>query len=386
MGEKKVKILYCITKANMGGAQKYVHDLAISLPKETYNTTVLIGNDGPLNEKLTGQGIRTIILGDLNRNVHFFSDIRNFFKILKIFRQENPEIIHLNSSKMGLLGVIAGRLSGIPKIIFTGHGWAFNEERNFLQKKVIYLLHLLTITLSHKTIAVSEQTKNQIAKNNFLNKKIRIIRNGLAEPLFIDKQIARKEISAKLPISLGLENRPWLGTISELHKNKGLRYIIEAMHIREKKNSNKSGLPVLIIIGEGEEREELQKKINEYSLTDSIFLIGRIDEAQKYLTAFDIFTLTSITEALPYAVLEAGLAGLPIIASAVGGIPEIINDMKNGVLVRPGESNEIERAIDFLLNNPAKMSEFGQQIKIKIKKEFNQEKMLRETMSTYQEK
>ena len=165
MIKTKKKILYCITKGNWGGAQKYAYDLATTLPKDQYEVVVLLGIDGELTKKLQAKNIRTIVLNNLPREISLIKDFFGFLKLLKIFRQEKPDIIHLNSSKMGFLGAWAGRLAGIKKIIFTGHGWAFNEDRSLWQKKLIYLLHLLTIALAHQTIAVSQETKKQIAKN-----------------------------------------------------------------------------------------------------------------------------------------------------------------------------------------------------------------------------
>lgn len=383
MTNKKTKIIYGITKANWGGAQKYVYDLATALPKERYDVTVLIGTDGTLNEKLHAAEIRTVIFKELLKKVNILKDLSSLVKLIKFFRKEKPDIIHLNSSKMGLLGVIAGRLTSVPKIIFTGHGWAFNEDRSGWQKKIIYWLHLLTVKMSHQTIAVSKQTKDQISKDKSVSNKITVIRNGLEEINFFDKKTAREEITKRLPEDLATGDRLWIGTISELHKNKGLKYMIETMHLLEVASDNKSTIPILVIIGEGERREKLQERINRYGLQDNIFLVGQIDEAKKYLWAFDIFTLSSITEALPYALLEAGQAGLPIIASNVGGIPEIIDDMENGILIRPKEPTEIKNAIDFLLKNPDKMSLFGQNIQKKIQTEFNKEGMIKETLALY---
>jgi glycosyltransferase involved in cell wall biosynthesis len=380
---KKKKILYGITKSNWGGAQRYVFDLATSLPKDTYEVSVLLGQEGVLEQKLQTAGIRTITLGNISRDIHLIKDLFVLIKIIKIFRREKPDIIHLNSSKMGLMGALAGRLTGLPKIIFTGHGWAFNEDRSKLQKKIIHLLHLLTIILSHRTIAVSEQTKNQITNNKYLLKKIITVRNGIDKIDFLDKNTARENILKKLSTNIDIKNRFWLGTISELHKNKGLKYMIEAIHLLNMKNDNKSTLPILIIIGDGEKKEKLQKRIDRYGLQETIFLVGQIDEASKYLKAFDVFTLTSITEALPYVILEAGLAGLPIIASAVGGIPEIITDMENGVLIRPKEPEEIKKAIDFLLEKPEKMTSFSEKIQTKILLNFSKEKMIKTTQALY---
>lgn len=381
MAGQKIKILYCITKGNWGGAQKYVYDLATALPPDLYEVTVLLGSDGGLSQKLQAKGVRILIPGDISRDISLIKDFLTVLKLIKIFRRERPDIVHLNSSKMGLLGSIAGRLARVPKIIFTGHGWAFNEDRGKLQKKIIYALHLFTIALSHCTIAVSKHTKNQILKNNFYSHKITVIRNGLDETDFYDQNTAREKILEKL--GQGVSGRLWLGTIAELHKNKGLKYLIEAIHLLETGTDDRATIPALIIIGDGERKEKLEQRISRYGLQDLVFLAGRIEGAERYLKAFDIFALTSITEALPYAVLEAGQAGLPIVASGVGGISEIIDDMENGILVRPKEPEEIQKAIDFLLHEPQKALTFGQKIRQKISTNFSKEEMVQKTLALY---
>lgn len=377
------KIIYCITKANWGGAQKYVFDLATSVDPKLYDVAVLVGQDGTLVERLKANNIRTIVLGNLSRDVSAFRDFWAFLQILKVFYKEKPWIIHLNSSKMALLGALAGRILRVPKIIFTGHGWAFNEDRSRLQKKIIYYLHKLTIALAHKTIAVSEQTKNQIQGGKFLARKMVVIRNGIGKVDFLNMEVARAKILEKLPSDLDLKNKVWLGTVSELHKNKGLKYLIEAMHLLDTLIDDQTNLPLVIIIGDGERREKLQERINRYNLQSNIFMVGRVEEAEKYLQAFDIFTLTSITEALPYVLLEAGQAGLPIVASAVGGIPEIITDKQNGLLVPPKDSEEIKKAVEFLMDNPEQRLAFGGAIQKKIRASFDKEIMIKKTLEMY---
>jgi glycosyltransferase involved in cell wall biosynthesis len=377
------KIIYGITKGGWGGAQRYVYDLATVLPTDDFEVTVLTGSDGRLLEKLREKKIRCLVLEGLTRDIHFFTDILILFKLIRFFHREKPDIIHLNSSKIGLLGAMAGRLTGVPRIIFTGHGWAFNEDRSLWQRKIIYCLHLLTIALAHHTIAVSEQTKKQISAGNHYYHKISVIHNGLPVLDFLEPEQARATLQEKLPAGGHWSGRPWIGTISELHKNKGLKYIIEAMHRLEVTAHHPERLPILIIIGEGERREKLQERIDRYGLQDIVFMIGRMDEAQKYLKAFDIFTLTSITEALPYVILEAGQAGRPVLASNVGGIPEIIDDMKDGILIRPGEPEEIQGSLEFLLSNPDKAHLLGENLQKKIFTHFSQDTMVKETIKLY---
>ncbi len=114
----KTKILYVITKGNFGGAQRYVFDLATHF-KEDCEVAVALGAGETLERKLTEKNVRTIKIPDLSRDVSLISDIKSFFFLIRVFQKERPDVVHLNSTKIGALGALAARIAGIQKIIFT---------------------------------------------------------------------------------------------------------------------------------------------------------------------------------------------------------------------------------------------------------------------------
>ena len=209
-----------------------------------------------------------------------------------------------------------------------------------------------------------------------------MIKNGLREIELKNKNSAQEILSKKIiqknhEANVILSKNPvWIGTISELHTNKGLTYAIEA--IAKIKNN-----VIFVIIGKGEKRKELEEQIIKLGVTNKVFLIGQINLASSFLRAFDIFTLSSITEALPYVLLEAGYASLPVVASNVGGIPEIIENNKTGILVSSKNLEEIKRSIEYLLKNPLKATSLGNALKEKISKDFTQKTMLEKTFNLY---
>jgi len=376
----KKKLFICITKSNWGGAQKYVFDIATNTPRDQFDTTAVLGGGGDLMKKLEEAGVKTILLKNSQRDINIKKEFSLLFELIKLFRKEKPDIVHLNSSKMGFTGALAARLSGVKKIVFTVHGWAFNENRSFLSKTLFKILHILTIILCHEVISVSEVSKKQIGK--LFGKKLTVIRNGLRDIDLKNKDSARGGLSVKMleknkKTSSILSGNPiWIGTISELHTTKGLNYAIEA--ISKIKNNI-----IFVIIGEGEKRKELEEQIVKLGIANKVFLIGYVDLASTYLKAFDILTLSSITEALPYMLLEAGYASLPVIASNVGGIPEIIENNKTGILVSSRNSEEIKSSIEYLIKNPEKARDFGSSLKEKISKNFTQKIMLEKTFALY---
>lgn len=379
--DKKIKILYLITKSNWGGAQVYLYSLATTLPRDKYDVLVLHGGEGLLSDKLNKAGIQTIKIDGLDRDIKLGDEIKVFFKLIKIFKEEKPDIIHVNSSKIAGLGSLTGRLAGIKKIIFTAHGWPFNEDRSFWQKTLILMLSYLTTVLTHKTIVIAQKELDQTKNWPFVQNKINFIYNGIPKIDFLSKDEAQNLISKKI----GFENKKnilWIGTISELTKNKGLEYAINAINKLKKDLNEWNG--IFVIIGSnGEEKENIKNLIKGKKLEKNIFIAGFIENASKYLKAFDIFLLSSVKEGFPYALLEAGQSGNATVSTRVGGTGEIIDNLENGILIHPKREKEIANAIRFYMENPEKMALFGTKLESKIKLKFSIEKMVEKTFKLY---
>ncbi len=394
--KQKKKILYVITKSNWGGAQRYVYDLAINLPKDHYEPVVVVGGSGALKTKLERSLIRVISLPYLGRDINLFYDLAVLASLTWLFIKEKPDIVHLNSSKIGGLGSLAGRVyNGIQKIkklstlmsyspptkiIFTAHGWAFNEPRNELSKKLITFLSWITIFLSHHTITVSKQDKLRVHNMPAISDKVSCVHNGIQEKKLVSKKEARAALFEGHPSLVPKKEAVWIGTIGELTQNKGLMYAIEACDTLKKKLSSPF---VYVIIGDGEDKYKLANAIRKHNLAREVFLVGFKKDASSLLQAFDIFLLPSVKEGLPYVVLEAGFAGIPTVASAIGGIPEIITDGKSGILVPPKDHQHITQAIEFMMTHKEKARELGTHLHQNVSTKFSLQSMLANTLKIY---
>jgi len=367
---KRKKMIYIVTKANWGGAQKYVFDLATSLPKEEFEVLVVYGDGDILNKRLQEKGVATIAVPEMGRDINVFKEIIVLFKLFKIFFDEKPDVIHLNSSKAGGLGAFLGRCIFTPDIIFTVHGWAFNEPQ--FNNIFIKFFSWLTVFFSTKTIVISKGDFEQAKKFPFLKNRFVFIPNGIKNILFRDRNTSRTFIGniTKTPIQ-----KPWIVTISELHKNKGLEYLIKGI-------SKLKDKPIVFIIGDGEERNNLEILIGKLGLEKNIYLMGFLEEAATYLKAFDIFTLTSIKEGLPFVLLEAGLAELPVLASKIPGITDVL-DNKTGVLVEKENPDEIAQKLQELFADKRKTAKLGRNIREKVNNTFSFKRTLEKTISLY---
>lgn len=357
-----MKILYGITKSGFGGAQRYVFELATETKKRGHEVAVLCGGQGILKEKLKKEEVRIIPLWEMGRDIDVRKDILSFFKIFKILRQERPDVFHINSSKMGGIGSFTARLAGVKKIIFTSHGWAFNEPRPGWHKMLIKVLVWFTILLSHKTICVSKKTREDVVRWPFIRNKLPVIYNGIQKFELVQR-----------------ENRIFtVGTLGELHRIKGLDILLEAwVKFVDKREAR------LVIVNDGEEKENLQNMAKKLDISGSIEFRGFVDNARSLLSTFDVFCQPSRSEAMPYAPLEAGLAGLPVIATSVGGVPEIIENGISGILIPPEDSETLLSSLILLYENPDLRERLGLALKETVEKNFPLENMVNKTLQIY---
>ena len=304
----KKKILFVITKSNWGGAQRYVYDLATALPKDEFEVKVAFGQNGLLAKKLREAGMTTFQIMAMQRDVSVIADIKSFFEMLQLFRAEKPDVVHLNSSKAGGVGAISARLSGVKKIIFTAHGWPFWERRNILSRCAIWLASWATVLLTHTTICISDYDLRIARRMPFVGRKAVRIYNGI--------DLHMQFGSGEKIRNAFINGATITGTIGELNKNKNQQALIEQAR-------NDSDMHVAIV-GDGENKQNLEEKIKKYNLGDRVKLFGFMP-ASDVIKGFDVFTLPSIKEGLPYVLIEARAAGLPIVANHVGGVGEILD-------------------------------------------------------------
>ena len=371
------KVLFLITKSNWGGAQRYVYDLATALNRNEFEPVVALGGNGTLVEILHHAGVRTITIKSLTRDVDAKQELALARELYSIFRTEKPDVLHLNSSKAGAVGVFVGRLARVPRIIFTAHGWAFNEDRPWGQRFLIKAIHWGTVFLSHHTIAVSS---GMMAEMNWpgIQRKMSVINPGRSIGAMFTRTEAREKIIDFFPYLLPYHSDPWLVCVAELHPIKRHKILFEAVRSLTATNSHLR----LLCIGDGQLRSTLETWVKTHGMSDHIFILGNIHEAARFLTAFDVFALASKSESYGYVLHEAGLAGLPIVATTVGGITDIIINKKTGLLVAPDNVPALANALSSLLTNTEESHRLGQNSKLALKQRTVIE-MVNKTVNCY---
>lgn len=435
----KPKILYIVTQAEFGGAQRYVYDLATNLSYPSPNLAILrslesqaTGGEGDIGfeivvaigeigdarnprvseanpayagtprqddlaSRLEARGIRVIRLKHLVREIVIWNDLRAVCEIRKLIKKERPDIVHLNSTKAGFVGSLAVWLSQLklgntynilpgfsrPKnlrLIYTIHGWIFNEPLSAWRKKLYLCLEKISARICDALVVLSQsELQTGIDKKIAPSKKFKLIPHGIAPPDFLPREIARETLLQNPPPSPFIEGGGFIiGTIANFYPTKGLPYLIEAAAKLKIKHDFQ-----IVIVGDGIERAYLESLILKYNLEENIILAGQIPDAAKYLKAFDIFVLPSVKEGLPYAILEAMAAGLPIVATTVGGIPEMIRSGHDGLLVAPKNPEELAGAIEKLIDQPELRELLGKNALASRQQKFGINEMLKKTEQLY---
>ena len=382
---QRQKILYVITKSNWGGAQKYIYDLATRLPPDQFDIAVVCGGRGPLAERLEERRVRIISIAGLERDINFAKELLTFFSFIKIIYREKPDIVHLNSSKVGGLGAIAAKLASLVTghwslVTFTVHGWPFREDRAWWQKLTISFLSWLSSLFQNKIILI-DRADLATARWFIPETKLYLIAHGIAPIDFRPRESAR----AFFMQAIGQEedhDLVLIGTIAELTKNKGLTYLIDAIKLIKSKAQNLKFK--VMVIGEGEDRVAIERQIQTLGLGNIVHLIGFMPDAARYLKGLDIFVLPSVKEGLPYSIMEAMAAGLPVVATNVGGIPDLISDGKSGLIVPPKNAGAIAKAILALIDRPDRCQAMAQEAQKRIATGFDIEAMIAKTITVYQ--
>lgn len=360
-----MKILYIVTHADSGGAQKYV----LALAKKLGGEIAAGGSEEYLFQQATALSIPSHRLRYLTRGINPLKDFLCFFELIRLIVKINPDLVHLNSSKAGVLGSIAGKLCR-KKTLFTAHGFFFLENTPVLYKYAYILAEKFATMFRDHIIAVSQKdTDNAISSGIVQRRNITTVYNGLSHINFLDRDEARKK--------LGLKDELVFANVAQHYHRKGLDTLLESIAALPKSTREKIKL---VQIGNGPENSRLHKQIRDLQLSFCVALLGHIPHADRYFKAFDAFILSSRVEGFPFVLLEALQAGLPIIATDVGGNLEAVG--KAGVIVPPENPESLSQAINLLIHD-ADRRRLAQEARIQSTL-FSQDKMFRETHKVYE--
>lgn len=365
------KILQCITLSEAGGAQQVVKHLCEGFYKEN-NIILATSPNGELVKSVANFGIKVYPLHNMKRNISPINDFKTLMQLIHIIRHEKPDIVHCHSWKAGVLGRIAAFFCGVEKIYFTVHGWSVLSKPNKILRAIFICIEKILALITTKLIFVCEEDRKQGLSLNIASKeKLYTIYNGINDI----KKIKSKSIRALYKIP---EDAIILCSVARIASQKRCFETVSIMAEIMKKRKD----IYFIFVGDGPLFKQMENTVKQYGIEQRFVFAGSQNNVPDYLNSTDIFLLLSNYEGLPISLLEAMCMGLPLVASNVGGVCELIEDNNNGFLVSNDEK-EIIYKLNILIEDNKKREEYGRNGRVIFESKFELGNMIEKHRELY---
>jgi glycosyltransferase involved in cell wall biosynthesis len=339
---RRTRVLHIVPDLGIGGLPRVVETLCLATNPDRFDVRVLcLEYRGAIGEALEERRIPV----DLVPNAHH-PDRLAPLKVARYLFRNRFEVVHTHNTQAFLEGLPGAFAARVPTRIHTDHGRQYPDQRKLLIAERVMARFATHIVAVSATTAADLQRHQRISE-----RRIRVISNGVDGAAFARPvDVAAKRRALGLP-----PHAPVLGLAARLVQEKGIIYLLQAMP----RLLESTPALQLLIAGEGDLCDTLTEAVSQLGIANHVHFLGMRRDTPELLKAFDIFMLPSISEGLPMALLEAMAAGLPIIASDVGGVSFAVRHGVNGLLVPPADPRAISNAAEALLANPSRMRDFG---------------------------
>jgi len=380
----KLKILRIIARLNIGGPAIQVINLTHYLNDDQFESKLVIGkeadHEGNMFHLAKEKGIEPIMIEELGRELHPLKDLTTLWKLYQLIRKEKPDIVHTHTAKAGTLGRLAAKLAGVKQIYHTFHGHIFQGYFGKLKTKFFLWVERILGLFTTKIIAISELQKKELCSLKIApESKFTVIPLGFELQKFTGLKRTgafRKELGVTDEVKLiGIIGR--LVPIKDHHLAlKVFQEVVQKYHHPVK----------LVIIGKGELEQELKAKVAEQGLERSVIFTEWQHDLPKIYPDLDIVLLTSLNEGTPVALIEAMACGVPVVATAVGGVGDLIKDGETGFLEDKDDLTKFAYDVVHLLEDPVlgqRLAHAGQQF---VFNTFNIERLVSDLKNLYTNK
>ncbi|EMA18470.1 glycosyltransferase family 4 protein [Haloarcula argentinensis] len=367
------RVLHLITRFLDGGAEKSVEDIlsALRAAPEEYDLRVGVGaeHDPARLDALRETGTDVAVF----RTIRHYNPVTALPAVLCVARylqSEQIDILHTHSTEAGVIGRWASVIADVPVTVHSVHGDPIASDRNPLLNAILYFFERVSAPLSDRIVTNSRRVRDTYLERGFgYPDQYEVIYDGLDLDAYRAPDRWDDLPPADEPVSLLFVGR--------LTDGKGLFDLVEAVDQVAESHSIE-----LDIAGDGENREELQDAVKRRGLEDSVSFLGYCDDVPSLLATADVFVLPSYREGMPRVITEARAAGLPIVSTAVAGIPEQVSHGETGFLVEPGDVSELSARIEQLVASPSRRREMSERTTADLNR-FDIERMRQSYRSLY---
>ena len=362
-----MKICYILTRSDaIGGVQIHVKNFSKMMNEKMHDAYILVGEDGPYYKQLISEGHNVFSIKFLRKEINPIYDLLALIELVICLKRIGPEIVSTHSSKAGVLGRLASKLLNIP-VIFTAHGWAFTEGVEGFKQFIYARVENLMAKITNKIITVSDYDLNLALQKNITDKhKMQRVHNGMPE------------ISDKLLSNVRTDSLK-ICMVARFDEQKDHPTLIGALG--EIKHLNWE----IDFLGDGPLIDSVKKYAAENGIEDRVNFFGEVADVTPILSESQIFTLISNWEGLPRSIIEAMRSGLPIVASDVAGVNEMVRDGINGYLIPRKDIKTLSERLELVIKDKELRARMAEQSLKEYKKGFTLDKTFENTFALYEE-
>jgi glycosyltransferase involved in cell wall biosynthesis len=374
------RIVHAITRLDLGGAQQNTLFCIASHDRDRYEPALVAGEGGILDDEARAiRGAEIRIVPWLRHPIHPLWDPVAVVRMSRLLRSLRADLVHTHSSKAGIVGRFAARLARVPAIVHTVHGWSFNDEQPRPLRMAYEALERVAGSFTHRIVVVAESDRRKgLCRGIGRPERYRLVRSGIDAAAYLTPARPRDEVRRGLGYS---PSDVVVGTLACLKPQKAPLDFVETARIAVRREPRLR----FFIAGDGPLRERVEAAIREASLERAVRVLGWRRDVPDLLHAMDAFLLTSHFEGLPRAVLQAMAAGVPVVATAVDGTPDVVRDGETGLLVPPGRPDLAADRILDVVADAARARSRAERAKVLLGEEFDIRAMVRKVEAVYAE-
>jgi glycosyltransferase involved in cell wall biosynthesis len=371
-------VTFLVTRLNVGGVTRQIHLLHGALASHNFQPSVVFGQEGPREGRIHLEGPNALGLTALVRGPHPLKDARAYRQIGHVLRDQSPSVVHTHLAKAGTLGRIAAWRAKVPVVVHTFHGHVLRGYFPSLISRAFLEVERKLALRTDVLIAVSESVRDDLLSMGVgAPPKWRVIPVGVE----LDAFMGESPDAASARASLGLPRTgPLVGIVGRLAPIKDPVTFLAAAALIRRTRPDVS----FVIAGDGELRGSLEQRARRL-LGDRVRFLGWVEDLPKLYAALDVVVLTSRNEGTPISLIEAGAARRPVVATAVGGVPEVVQDGRTGWLVPEGDGQAIAARVLDLLEDPGSARAFSEAARALVVARFSAARMVADHAALYEE-
>jgi lipopolysaccharide/colanic/teichoic acid biosynthesis glycosyltransferase/glycosyltransferase involved in cell wall biosynthesis len=380
----KIKVVRVIARLNIGGPAIHVTTLTAGLDPSRFESILVTGTENPgegsLLDAALARGIRPVVIPEIVGEASLKPrDLKALVALYRLMRQERPQIVHTHTAKAGFLGRLAARLAGVPIVLHTYHGHVLHGYYGPMKTRLLRRMERALGRMTDRIIAVSEQVKADLVGYGVVRpEKISVIPLGFDLEPFLNSAAYRDAFQRELGLGNGAR---LVGIVGRVFPIKNHRLFLDAAA----RVAGEEGNARFVVVGDGILRPEMEQHARRLGIADRVIFTGWRHDLPRIYPDLDVLVVSSKNEGTPVSAIEAMASGCPVVATRVGGLPDLIDDGKTGCLVPSEDPAALAAAILRVLRDPDAAHRMGQAARAQVREQFRAERLIGDLEGLYTE-